>query len=90
MFSLHYTTKFKKDFKVISSRKYNLSLLEEVINHLTETGTVPSKNKPHKLAGKYSDTWECHIKPDWLLLWTVDEPIGEIWLIGTGTHSDLF
>lgn len=90
MFTIHYTKKFRKDFKVVSNRKYNLLLLEEVIGHLVETGTVPPKYKPHKLTGNFSDTWECHIKSDWLLLWIVDEQNEEIWLVATGTHSDLF
>ena len=90
MFTIHYTSRFKKDFKVITNRKYNLLLLEEVISYLVDTGTVPLKFKPHKLTGNFSDTWEGHIKPDWLLLWIVDEPNREIWLTGTGTHADLF
>jgi len=90
MFEIHYTLKFRKDIKVISSRKYNLKLLEQIVIHLSETGTVPTIFKPHKLSGKYSDTWECHIKPDWLLVWLIDEDNHEIWLTATGTHADLF
>ena len=90
MFTINFTTKFKKDFKVVTNRRYNLLLLEEVIDHLVDTGTVPPKYKPHKLTGTFSDTWECHIKSDWLLLWIVDGQNKEIWLVATGTHSDLF
>ena len=90
MFQINYTTKFKKDFKVISKRKYDLSLLRQIVILLTETGTVPEKYLSHKLKGKYNDSLECHILPDWLLIWTIDEQNNEIWLIRTGTHSDLF
>jgi mRNA interferase YafQ len=90
MYQIHYTTKFKKDFKVIAKRNYDLRLLKQVITVLAETGTVPSKYLPHKLKGKYNDSWECHILPDWLLIWIIDEQNNEIWLIRTGSHSDLF
>ncbi len=90
MFEIYFTSKFKKDYKTVSRRKYNLRLLEKVITELNETGTVDAKFNPHKLSGKYSDCWECHIKGDWLLIWITDENRNEIWLTGTGTHSDLF
>lgn len=90
MFQIHYTTRFKKDFKVISKRNYDLQLLKQVITLLSETGTVPEKHLPHQLKGKYSDSMECHIQPDWLLIWIIDKQNNEIWLIRTGTHSDLF
>jgi mRNA interferase YafQ len=53
-------------------------------------GTLPKKFLPHKLSGQYKDNWECHIKPDWLLIWNIDDQANEIWLVRTGTHSDLF
>jgi mRNA interferase YafQ len=90
MYQLHYTTKFKKDFKVISKRNYDLQLLKQIIDLLTENGTVPEKYQPHRLSGNYAGDMECHIKPDWILIWTIDEINNEIWLIRTGTHSDLF
>ncbi|HDR51132.1 MAG TPA: type II toxin-antitoxin system YafQ family toxin [Mariniphaga anaerophila] len=90
MFKIHYTTKFKKDYKTISRRGYQLELLKEVIQRLAETGTLPKKFLPHKLSGQYKDNWECHIKPDWLLIWNIDDQANEIWLVRTGTHSDLF
>jgi mRNA interferase YafQ len=90
MFEIHYTTKFKKDYKTIKRREYQLSLLKEVIPRLAETGTLPKKFIPHKLSGQYQDNWECHIKPDWLLIWNIDFENNEIWLVRTGTHSDLF
>jgi mRNA interferase YafQ len=51
---------------------------------------LPAMYKPHVLSGDYSKHWECHIKPDWLLIWKQDEENKEIYLIRTGTHSDLF
>jgi mRNA interferase YafQ len=90
MYQINYTSKFKKDFKVISKRKYDLATLKQFISQLAETGTVSEKYLPHKLKGKYTDQWECHIQHDWLLIWMIDEQNNEIWLTRTGTHSDLF
>jgi mRNA interferase YafQ len=64
--------------------------LKDVIRRLAETGTLPKKFLPHKLSGQYKDNWECHIEPDWLLIWNIDDQTNEIWLVRTGTHSDLF
>jgi mRNA interferase YafQ len=89
MYEIHYTSGFKKNFKVISNRHYNLKLLEQIIVHLSETAAVPARFMPHKLSGGFSDMWECHIKADWLLIWRIDEN-KEIWLTATGTHADLF
>jgi mRNA interferase YafQ len=90
MYQIHYTSKFKKDFTIVSKRKYKLDLLEKTISLLILKNQLPPKYRPHKLSGNYADTWCVHIKPDWLLLYLIDETNAEIWLIGTGTHSDLF
>ncbi len=87
-FNLDFTNRFKKDVKLCLKRNYNIVLLEEVLLELREKGTVPIKNKPHLLSGDLEGIWECHIKPDWLLLWYIDETT--IVLVRTGTHSDLF
>lgn len=90
MYKIHFTNKFKKDYKTVQKRKYDLQLLREVTQLLSLNGELPKKYYPHKLSGNYSDCWECHIKPDWLLIWTIDTDKLEIWLTRTGTHSDLF
>lgn len=79
MFEIHYTNKFKKDYKTITHRGYQLELLKDAIRRLAKNGTLPKKFLPHLLSGKYKDTWECHIKPDWLLKWSVDYQADEIW-----------
>jgi mRNA interferase YafQ len=89
MYSFIFTNRFKKDFELVKKRNYDLTLLEKIFTSLMETGTVPSLNKPHKLQGKYTDCFECHIKADWLLIWTINSN-NEIILIRTGSHSDLF
>jgi mRNA interferase YafQ len=90
MYKIYFTNKFKKDYKTVIKRKYDLQLLREVTQLLSHTGELPKQYYPHKLSGVYSDYWECHIKPDWLLIWTIDHDNLEIWLTRTGTHSDLF
>jgi len=57
---------------------------------LEKQGKLPAKYKPHVLKGNFKNYWECHIQPDWLLIWKQDEPIKLITLTSTGTHSDLF
>lgn len=64
--------------------------LDDVVTQLALTGQLPAKYRPHKLMGDYKGCWECHIQPDWLLIWQQTESISLISLIRTGTHSDLF
>ncbi len=90
MYNLVYTSRFNKDIKVCKKRNYNFSELKAVIEILETTGNLPQKYHPHTLSGNYSKHWECHIKPDWLLIWLHDEKAKEITLVRTGTHSDLF
>jgi mRNA interferase YafQ len=90
MYSIRYTGKFKKDFKVVEKRKYNLLLLKATIATLANGEELPQNQEAHKLGGNYSDCWECHIKPDWLLIWRYEPDFNELWLMRTGTHSDLF
>ena len=90
MYQLEQTGQFKKDIKLAKKRGLNMRLLDEVVTNLVENGIVPQKNKPHKLTGKYKGFWECHIQPDWLLVWEQDDSIRLVTLTRTGTHSDLF
>ena len=90
MYEVEYTNSFKKNYKRALRRGYNESLLFEIIEQLIEIGQVDLKHKPHKLSGKYRGYWECHIQPDWLLIWDIDEDEKLISLLYTGTHSDLY
>ena len=60
------------------------------IELLRQTGSLPAKYKPHKLSGKYKGCWECHIQPDWLLVWQQNDKELILLFTNTGTHSDLF
>ena len=90
MYSISFTNKFKKDYKLCVKRGYDIEKLQTVITLLKETGKLPAKYKPHKLSGNYTGLWECHIKPDWLLVWLQDDNKLTLILTNTGTHSDLF
>lgn len=90
MYNISFSNQFKKDFKLCKKRGYDISKLEEVIIILQKNGKLPSKYKPHVLKGNYTGLWECHIKPDWLLVWLQDDNELTLLLTNTGTHSDLF
>ena len=90
MLTIKYESSFKKDFKRIVKRGYNIRLLEEVIELLASGQTLPVKYKDHNLAGSYSDCRECHIAPDWLLVYKIYDNELILYLTRTGTHSDLF
>lgn len=88
MLAVRYSTKFKKDFKNCVKRNYQISLLQQAIDILRIPDVLPVKNKDHSLSGNYTGYRECHIEPDWLLIYQQNE--NELILYRTGTHSDLF
>lgn len=90
MYSIEYTGLFIKQSIKCKKRGYNIDLLEETIQLLADTGKLPPEYKPHKLIGKYTGCWECHIKPDWLLVWKQDDNRLILLFTNTGTHSDIF
>lgn len=90
MLTIKYQARFKKDFKLADSRGYNMSLLEEVIQKLANQEELDPKYRDHSLSGKYSGLRECHITPDWLLMYEIKESELVLLLNRTGTHSDLF
>lgn len=90
MYSIRPTTKFQRDLKRIEKRGYNISLLTEVIKKLANGEQLPEKNKDHNLQGEYTGCRECHITPDWLLIYEIAGNELILYLTRTGTHSDLF
>ena len=90
MLTIRYETSFKKDFKRIVKRGYDIRLLEEVIEILASGNELPTKYKDHTLSGDYADCRECHITPDWLLIYQIAGNELILYLTRTGTHSDLF
>lgn len=84
------TTQFKKDFKLAMKRSMKIELLEEVIAMLAMGETLPDKHKDHALTGNWVGHRECHILPDWLLVYRIEDEVLVLTLARTGTHSDLF
>ena len=84
------TSLFKRDLKSAKKRGYNLSLLNEVVDKLAMGMTLPEKYHDHNLIGNYKGCRECHITPDWLLIYEISENELILYLTRTGTHSDLF
>lgn len=89
-YKIQYTTRFKRSVKKCAKRGLDMSRLRNVISQLAASGTLPAQYKPHKLTGTLSGCWECHIQPDWLLVWRQDNDVLLLIFIDTGTHSDLF
>lgn len=83
------TSQFKKDFKLAMKRGLNIDLLEIVIATLALGEPLPDKNKDHALTGNWIGHRECHILPDWLLIYRIEEEVLILTLARSGTHSDL-
>ncbi len=88
MLNVRYSTQFKKDFQTCIKRGYKMPLLQQIIDTLRIPEPLPASNRDHKLSGNYSGYKECHITPDWLLIYQQTDT--ELKLNRTGTHSDLF
>ena len=84
------TKKFQNDLKRVQRRGYDLSLLTEILKKLANGESLPEKNRDHLLTGNFSGCRECHITPDWLLVYEIYEEELLLYLTRTGTHSDLF
>ena len=90
-YTIRYSGQFKRAYKLCKKRGYNMSHLETVLRILAENGSLPPQYKAHILVGrKWSGYWECHIEPDWLLVWDQNDTELILLLLDTGTHSDIF
>ena len=89
-FSLHYTNTYLKDLKLARRRRLDEDRLNEVIKMLLSGEPLPANLHNHLLTGDYKGYWECHVNPDWLLLYEKDTEIRIISLYRTGTHVDIF
>ncbi len=90
MLSVRYSAKFKKDFKLAKKRGLPMQELKAVIEKLANGETLEPKHRDHALTGNYTMFRECHIRPDWLLIYRINENELELIAHRTGTHSDLF
>ena len=90
MLEIVLSNRFKKDLKMAQKRGYNLDLLNDVVEKLARQEPLPKKNRDHSLTGDFIGFRECHIQPDWLLVYRVNYEELILFLTRTGTHSDLF
>ncbi|MGD0610841.1 MAG: type II toxin-antitoxin system YafQ family toxin [Anaerolineales bacterium] len=88
MLVLRYTASFKKDYKRLQKRGYDMANLRQVLEHLVSGETPKGQYKDHPLRGSYTGARDCHVEPDWVLIYAI---VGEeLRLLRTGTHADLF
>lgn len=90
MYKIRPSSRFQKDVKRLKKRGYDISLLVHVLKVLSRGEELPVKNRDHSLSGNYSGCRECHIAPDWLLIYEIAQDTLILYLTRTGTHSDLF
>lgn len=90
MYQVKFTNKFKKSYKLMKKRGYDMKLLESIIDTLRQGKKLEAKHRNHALTGDFRGYHECHIKPDWLLVYLIENDILTLTMINTGSHSDLF
>lgn len=87
---LKYSSRFKKDLKAYKHDKSVLNGLEEILDLLSQGKNLPAKNKNHRLSGEFNDCFECHVKPDVILMYKQHENILYVLLLRIGSHSRIF
>lgn len=90
MYQVKFTTAYKKAYKLMKKRGMDISLLDEVVDLLRQGRHLEERYRDHGLTGDLAGFRECHIKPDWLLIYLIENDILTLTLIDTGSHSDLF
>jgi mRNA interferase YafQ len=90
MYQLKFTSAYKKSYKLMKKRGLDLSLLDEVIYILRQGKQLDEKYRDHGLTGNFQGFRECHVKPDWLLIYFIENDILTLTLVDTGTHADIF
>ena len=89
-YDVQFTSQFKKDLKLAKKQHKNLDKLFSIINTLANGETLNAIYKDHDLMGNYKGTRECHIEPDWLLVYEIKDDVLVLMLYRLGTHSELF
>ena len=89
-YEVKFTSQFKKDLKLAKKQNKDLDKLFEVVNILADGGTLDARYRDHELSGNYQGTRECHIEPDWLLVYEIRDEVLVLMLYRLGTHSELF
>ena len=90
MYQIEFTSAFKKSYQLMKKRGYDMTAIDNVIDILRQGKPLEKKYRDHGLTGDYAGFRECHIKPDWLLIYLIEKDILVLTLVETGSHSDLF
>lgn len=89
-YRLKFTTAYKKSYKRAKKRGLSISLLDDVVDELRQGHKLDAKYRDHELHGNWAGFRECHIQPDWLLVYLIEDDVLTLTLAETGTHSDIF
>ena len=90
MYRVKFTTTYKKSYKLMKKRGLNMFLIDETVDNLRQGIPLGEKYRDHALTGNFEGFRECHIKPDWLLIYLIENDILTLTLVDTGSHSDIF
>lgn len=90
IYTVKFTSAYKKSYKLMKRRGLDMSLLDEVVDTLRQGKQLAEKHRDHALTGNYKGFRECHIKPDWLLVYLIENDVLTLTLVDTGSHADLF
>ena len=89
-YTVKISNRFKKQFRLCMKRGLDMNLINEAMRLLAANGSLPAQYRPHKLSGKLQGVWECHIEPDWLMMWEQHDMELTLLFLQNGTHSELF
>lgn len=90
MYKVKITNTFKRSYKLMKKRGLDISLLDKVIDDIRQGKELDIKYRNHELKGKFKGFYECHIQPDWLLIYFIENDILTLTLVDTGSHADIF
>jgi mRNA interferase YafQ len=89
MYKIQYTSRFKKELRLLEKRGYRLQRMGDVVNALASANPLDKKHRDHALSGSWAGYRECHIAPDWLLVYRIFDDVLVLSLARTGSHADL-
>ena len=90
MYRVKFTTAYKRAYKLMKKRGASMDLLDDVVDQLRRGETLAPRYRDHALSGKFQGFRECHIKPDWLLVYLIENDVLTLTLVDTGSHADIF
>lgn len=90
MYEVKFTNTYKKSYKLMKKRGLDISLLDKVVDMLCQGKKLDDRYRDHGLSGQFQGFRECYIKPDWLLVYLIEDDVLTLTLVDTGTHADIF